>query len=167
MQKFRFLLMAVFCAALFPLAVSAHEFKAGDLLIGHPWARATAGQMGTGAVYFSVTNNGREADKLIAAATPVAAEAQLHVHLMEDGVMKMRPVENIDIVPGTPVVLKPSGLHVMLMGLHAPLKEGDSFPLTLSFQKAGAVTVSVLVEGVAATHSDTENHMNHEDHMAH
>jgi hypothetical protein len=55
----------------------------------------------------------------------------------------------------------------MLLGLTTPLKKGESFPLTLSFQKAGPVTVSVLIEGAAATHSDHEEHMDNMDHMDH
>lgn len=167
MGKLRSLLMAALCAALLPLAAAAHDVKAGDLLIGHPWARATAGKMTTGIAYLTVTNNGMEADRLVSAISPAAPSATLHTHLIEDGVMKMRPVDGIDIAPGTTVALKPGGLHIMLLGLKVPLKEGDSFPLTLTFQKAGPVTVSVLIEGAAATHSDDEEHMDHMEHMAH
>jgi copper(I)-binding protein len=161
MQKLRYLLITALCAVLLPLTAGAHEFKSGDLLIGHPWARATPGQLANGAAYLTVTNSGKETERLVSAETPVAAKAELHVHLMEDGVMKMRPVDGVDIVPGTPIELKPSGLHIMLLNLKAPLKEGDLFPLTLTFQKSGPVTVSVLVEGVAASHSEHEGHMAH------
>jgi hypothetical protein len=167
MRKFHCLLVAVLCAALFPLAVTAHEFKAGNLLIGHPWARATTGQMGTGAAYLTVTNNGQDPDRLVGATSPVATEASLHVHIMEDGAMKMRPVDGIEIAPGASVALMPGGLHIMLVGLNAPLKEGNSFPLILTFQKAGPVTVSVLIEGVAATHPNHDAQMDHGEHMAH
>jgi len=75
-------------------------------------------------------------------------------------VMKMRPVEDIDVPPAAPVELKPGGLHIMLLGLTAPLKEGDSFPLTLTFAKAGEITVPVHIEGVAASmpHGAMEMH---------
>jgi hypothetical protein len=159
MLKFRSWLLAMLCAALLPLAATAHEFKAGDLLIGHPWARASAGPAANGAAYLTLTNNGKDSDRLVAVASPVADKAELHVHLVEDGVMKMRSLDGIDVPPGAPIELQPSGLHIMLLGLKAPLKEGDSFPLTLTFQKAGAVTVSVLVEGVAASHGGAMDHM--------
>ena len=167
MRIVRSLLIAALCAALLPLAAAAHEFKAGDLLIGHPWARAGAGKMTTGIAYLTVTNNGQEPDRLVSAVSPAASSTMLHIDLMEDGVMKMRHVDGIDIAPGASVELKPGGLHIMLVGLTSPLKEGDSFPLTLTFRKAGPVTVSVLIEGAAAVHSDHDEHMDQMDHMAH
>jgi copper(I)-binding protein len=69
-------------------------------------------------------------------ATPAADEAELHIALTENGVAKMRPVSAVDANDGTPVVMKPGGLHIMLTRLKAPLKEGQSFPLTLTFEKA-------------------------------
>jgi len=150
MMRIRSVLLAALAVVLLPLAVAAHEFKAGDLTIGHPWARATAGGGANGAAFLSVANGGKTADRLIAAASPVAAKVELHTHLIEDGVMKMRPVAGIDIEPGAVVELKPGGFHVMLIGLTAPLKEGDSFPLELTFEKVGKVATTVKVESPAA-----------------
>jgi periplasmic copper chaperone A len=124
----------------------AHEYKLGDLRIGHPWARATPGHSPNGAAYLTLSTEGAQSDRLTSVATPVAAKAELHTHLMEGNVMKMRPVEAIEIAPGAPIVLQPGGLHVMLMGLKAPLKEGDRFPLTLTFEHAGNIEVEVVVE---------------------
>ena len=65
---------------------------------------------------------------------------------MSGMVMKMRPIASLDIPAGQPVILKPSGEHIMLMGLNGPLREGQSFPLSLTFEKAGAREVTVAVE---------------------
>lgn len=133
-----------------PLSATAHEFQVEDITIDHPWARATAGQAPNGAAYMSLANNGTAADYLVAAAGDVAERVELHQHSMVDGVMQMRKVDEIEVAPGAPMVLEPGGLHVMLIGLKAPLKEGGSFPLTLTFKEAGDVEVSVSVASVGA-----------------
>ncbi len=142
-------------------AAVAHENMVGDLIIGHPWARATIGESKYGAAYLTIANNGKEPDRLIAASTPAADKAELHTHLVENGVMKMRPVDGIDIEPGAPVELKPSGLHIMLMGVKEPLKEGSSFPLTLTFQKSGPITVTVKVNSASEMEGSHDGHMMH------
>jgi copper(I)-binding protein len=136
----------------------AHEYKLGDLRIGHPWARATPGHSPNGAAYLTLSTEGAQADRLTSVATPVAAKAELHTHLMEGNVMKMRPVEAIEVAPGAPIVLQPGGLHVMLIGLKAPLKEGERFPLTLTFERAGTIEVEVVVEKLGAMGPDHTNH---------
>jgi len=128
----------------------AHEFKLGNLTIDHPWARASIGQAKVGAAYFALINHGEEPDRLIGVETPVAERPALHTHLMEEGVMKMRPVEAIEIDPGAPTLLQPGGLHVMLMGLKAPLVEGESFPLVLTFEKSGSIEIEVTVDSATA-----------------
>ena len=138
-------------AAIVSGAVQAYEFKVGDLLIDHPWARASIGQAKAGAAYLVVSNGGSEMDRITAAETPVAKRAELHTHIMEGGVMKMRSVGAVEVAPGEPVVFQPGGLHVMLMGLKAPLKEGESFPLTLKFEKAGKVEIQVKIGAPTAT----------------
>src|SRR5690606_19487509 len=143
--------------------------RAGDLVIEGVWARATPGSAMTGAAYMTLSNQGSEPDQLVTAATPAAERAELHTHLAEDGVMKMRPVDAIEVAPGERTVLAPGGLHVMLFDLKVPLKEGDRFPLTLTFQKAGTATVEVAVQPLGASgpghggaaHQDHE-HQDHE-----
>ncbi len=130
--------------------VLADDAKVGDLVIMAPWARATIGQVKTGAVYLSVINHGAAGDRLLAVSTPVAAKAQLHSNIVEDGVMKMRPVEAIDIEAKGSATLEPGGVHVMLMGVRNPLEEGDAFAMTLTFETAGSVDVEVHVQGIAA-----------------
>ena len=137
-----------FCTLAGPAA--AGDIRLGDLVVSEPWARATIGLAKAGAAYFTVTNNGMVADRLVAVDTSAAARSALHGHTMDGGVMRMRPVEAIELAPGAPVVLRPGGLHVMLMGLKAPLKEGERFPLVLIFEKAGRLEVEVRIEGATA-----------------
>jgi copper(I)-binding protein len=127
---------------------------AGDVpqfQIDHPWARASAGATKTGAAYLTITDNGAP-DRLIGLSTPVAQTAELHESMAEMGTMKMRPLPGLALVPGKPVTLAPGGYHVMLVGLKAPLKQGDNFPLTLQFEHAAPLTVTVAVEAIGATH---------------
>ena len=134
------------------LAAHAHSFKVGELTIGHPYARATAPGQPTGGAYLSVRNAGAAGDKLVSATAEVAASVELHEMKMDGNVMRMREVSAVDVPAGQAVELKPGGLHIMLMGLKTPLKQGDKFPLKLKFEKAGEVTVTVNVEGAAASH---------------
>lgn len=159
----RLVLLAALVAAPFgaPIAANAHDYSAGDLKIDHPWARATPGAITTGAVYLSVTATGAAPDRLVAAATPRAAKAELHTQIMDGDVMKMRALSAIEINPGEPTMLKPGGMHIMLVGLTAPLREKDRFPLTLTFEKAGKVEVEVLVESAGARDAGHDAHSNH------
>ncbi len=130
---------------------AAHEYKVGQLTIEHPWARASAGNARTGAAFLTVVSAAAEPDRLLSASTPAAASAELHTHMMEsDGVMKMRAVEAVELAPGAATRLAPGGFHIMLMGLTGPLLEDTTFPLTLRFERAGEITVDVMVESVAA-----------------
>lgn len=139
--------------ALFAIRGTAFADETG-IHVDQAWARATPGGAKTGAVYLTLSNNGNAADKLIAASTPTAEKAELHVTTVENGVMKMRPVSTLDIAPGKPVVMDPmSGYHIMLTGLKAPLKEGDHVPLTLTFEHAGTRQVTASVAKVGAMHA--------------
>jgi periplasmic copper chaperone A len=119
-----------------------------QLEVDNAWAGATPGKAENGAAYVTITSP--TADRLVSASTPVAKKAELHTMSMQGMVMKMRPVSGVDIPPGRAVTLKPGGEHIMLMGLNQPLREGQSFPLTLDFEKAGPRTVTVTVEKAGA-----------------
>lgn len=123
---------------------------AGDITVSDAWSRASAGMTRAGAGFMTITNGGAEADRLIAAATPASATAELHTHVKDGEVMRMRQVEAIEVPAGQSVTLQPGGLHVMLMSLAAPLTEGQTFDLTLTFEKAGEMTVPVAVMGAGA-----------------
>lgn len=133
----------------FTLAVvlaSAAVAQTTTIEIVHPFARATAATAKTGAVYLTIVNRGARDDRLIAASSPVAERSGAHVTTDDNGVMRMRPVPSVEIKAGGRVEFQPGGMHVMLIGLKAPLRVGQAFPLTLTFEKAGAVAVTVVVE---------------------
>jgi len=119
-----------------------------DIKITEAWARATPGGAQTAAAY--VTVESAAGDRLTGASTPAAQKAEIHEMTMDGNVMKMRQVDGIDLSAGKPVTLKPGGYHIMLSGLARPLQEGQTFPLTLDFAKAGAHQVTVNVEKVGA-----------------
>lgn len=139
-------LTSAFCLA--ALSAEAHDYNLGDLKIVHPWSRATPAQAPTGAAFMTIINNGAT-DRLLKAASDAAKVTELHTHIMDGQVMRMRQVQDIDVAGGAETKFQPGGLHVMLIGLKAPLKEGATFPLTLTFEKAGTVTVEVTVQGIA------------------
>jgi periplasmic copper chaperone A len=144
-------LPSFFCAlaiGLATFAAEAHSFKVGSISIGHPHARATAAGQPTGGGFMKFENRGSAADKLLSASATVSNSVELHTMSMQGDVMRMRQVEAIELPAGQTVELKPGGLHVMFIGLKAPLKVGDTFPMTLRFEKAGEVTVQVNVEAV-------------------
>jgi copper(I)-binding protein len=120
-----------------------------QLEVNNAWARATAGKADTGVAYVAIQSP--TADRLVSLSTPVAKKAELHTMSMQGMVMKMRPLSGLDIPAGQPVTLKPGGEHIMLMGLSQPLRAGQTFPLTLDFEKAGSRTVTVTVEKAGAT----------------
>jgi copper(I)-binding protein len=157
-MKFTQLLCAS-AVILFTQAVFAHEYTAGSLHIGHPYARATApGQPAAGA-YIGLTNNGTAADKLVSASSPVAQRVEIHTMSMEGNVMKMRALDGLEVKPGQTIKMQPGqGEHIMLMGLQQPLKEGESVPMTLVFEKAGKVDVSVKVEAAGAAGAHKHEH---------
>lgn len=144
------LLIAFVIAAGVVGPAGAETPTSSGIAVANAWARATPGGAKTGAVYLTVTNGGAAGDQLVGITTPVAARAELHVETVENGIMKMRPVPQVELKPGASTVLKPGALHVMLMGLKRPLKEGDTFPLTLDFAKAGKQDVQVKVAKAGA-----------------
>jgi periplasmic copper chaperone A len=138
-MSFKFL---AFAASL--VVASAALAQTNQLEVSSAWARATPGKAENGAAYLTIQSP--TADRLLSVFSPVAKKAELHTMSMEGMVMKMRPLAGVDIPAGQPVTLKPGGQHVMLLGLDAPLREGQSFPLTLTFEKAGTRTVTVAIE---------------------
>lgn len=124
-----------------PVGTSAQGIRVVDA-----WSRPTPPGMDVGVAYFTIRNAGKS-DRLLRVSSPVARSAELHVSAMKDGVMKMESLASVDVGSGAPVAFEPSGRHVMLMGLKRPLKEGDVFPLTLTFANAGQVQTSVRVRG--------------------
>jgi copper(I)-binding protein len=150
-MKKLFIAGAMLLAAISPVLAPAMaaEFKQGDITIVDPWARATPGKAPNGGAFLMIKSAGA-GDKLIGVESKVAKRTELHNHINDNGVMKMRQVAAIEVPAGGMAMLKPGGYHVMLMKLHQGLKEGDRFTLTLLFEKAGAVEVQVEVKAVGA-----------------
>lgn len=144
-------------AAALPLGGQAYaddaapaSVMAGPLTIGAPWTRATAGAGRTSAVYFSIVNTG-PADRLLSATGDDFAMGEVHEHINDGGVMRMRPVEGGLPVPTGMTELKPGGYHLMLVGLKGALKPGNVLPVILHFEKEGDVPVMVSVTAMNAT----------------
>ena len=132
--------------------------KASDIMVMGAFARASAvSSAKAGTAYLTLMNHGAESDRLLSITTEAAAKAALHRTINEDGIAKMQPVESLDLPAGAMVELKPGGLHVMMTGLRAPLVEGGSFMLRLTFEKTGEIEVKVPVSAVAAGHDHAED----------
>lgn len=129
-----------------PASAIAHGDKVGDISIDHPWARALPPVAPNGAVYMELFNHGSVIDRLISGSSPIAERVELHRSSMKDGVVRMRPVKAINVLPGKPTAIAPGGLHIMLIGLKQPLIAGKTFRLTLTFERAGSVEVQVQVQ---------------------
>ena len=139
-----------FVAAFAMCAAAAWAQQPGGVQVDNAWARATPGRSTESVAYLKITNTGTTPDRLIGASTPIAAAASLHESKVEKGIMKMRALDAVPLAAGQTVEFKPNGDHVMLTGLKQPLKQGDSFPLTLKFEKAGEVAINVKVERAGA-----------------
>ncbi len=130
----------------------AQETSAGPITIIHPWARATPPGARVGGGYLIVTNKGDQPDRLVSLTSEVSERAEVHEMSMKDGVMSMRELEGgLPIPAHGSVELKPGSFHVMFFGLKQPLRQGSHFSTTLSFEKAGPVTVDFDIEPIGAT----------------
>lgn len=140
-----------------PLAADDAGQDGSGMAIEGLWARATAPRAPTGAVYVSITNTADEADRLTGAEGDIADRIELHdAGIDDDGVMQMREIEDgIALPAGQTVELAPQGRHIMLIGLDGPLVEGEAFPLTLSFEQAGAITVDISVTSIHGPDEDS------------
>ena len=132
------------------LAMGVSAAYADALSVTDAWARASIGTATPGVVYLTIHNTGT-GDTLTGLSTPAAATASLHESRTKDGVASMAPVSALVIAPGNTVKFAPGGYHVMLEGLTRALKAGDTFPLTLTFAHAGAVTTTVVVRALGDT----------------
>lgn len=150
--------LGVFAACLLVASAAAAQGRAVE--VTEAWARATPGNAANGAVYLTIASP--TPDRLTGLATPVAKAAELHMMTMEGpmaggagGVMAMRPLAGLDLPAGEKIILKPGGAHIMLVGLKGPLRPGQSFPLTLYFEKAGTSEVIVTIAKAGAMGPDS------------
>ncbi|NNE25194.1 MAG: copper chaperone PCu(A)C [Rhizobiales bacterium] len=137
------MLATVIFLATASMPANAADTVHGSLRIVDPWSKATIGK--NGAAYFMIMNHGDQMDRLVGVETPATDKAEIHTHLMEDGVMKMRQIKAIEVHPGAPAVLKPGGDHIMLFNLKKKWVTGETMPLTLVFERAGKVDVMVNI----------------------
>ena len=142
------LLLALLLAA---LATSGHtqDYKAGSLVITHPWTRATPKGAAVAGGYVKIANTGSTPDRLTGGSADVSGKFEVHEMSMDGGVMKMRELKDgLEIPPGATVELKPGSYHIMMMNLSRPLAKGDKVKASLSFEKAGKVDVEFTVEAL-------------------
>lgn len=139
-----------------------------NLGIGQPWSRAVPPTSPTGAVFVEIDNQG-PVDHLLAAHAEIAETLELHTHLEQDGLLRMVQVDRIEVPgPNGRLELRPGGYHIMLIGLKQPLREGDSFPLQLEFERSGLVELTVEVRNFAAgTGADHDHHHDQHGHHHH
>ena len=139
---------SVAAALMLSFAGIAHA-QAPSITIENGWARATSPAAHAGGAFLIIVDHGAP-DRLVSASTPVAGMAQVHETVKAGDVMQMREVAGIDVTADKPVTFAPGGYHVMLMELKQPLVQGQSFPLTLHFAKAGDVTTTITIQGPGA-----------------
>ncbi|MGI8526215.1 MAG: copper chaperone PCu(A)C [Pseudolabrys sp.] len=155
----RFILAVVIVAILAGPAIGA-DVKAGALQISAAWARATPKGATIGGGYMTITNSGTISDRLIGGSSAVSDKIELHEMSMDNGVMKMRPLASgLEIKPGQTATLTPGGMHMMFVGLKQPLTQGQTFKVTLEFEKAGKVEVDYPIAGIGARGPGGDNTM--------
>lgn len=136
-----------------PAMAAAHEYRLGAIHIDHPVIRVASPASKTGAGFMTISNRGPVADRLLAVTTTASNRADLHGTISEAGVMKMRAqADGLSIPPGGRVTLAPGGLHVMFIGLKAPVPAGRLIKARLQFERAGAVDVMFKAEAAAMAH---------------
>jgi copper(I)-binding protein len=144
--------VAVLIGQLWSAQVQAADYDVGPIHIAQPWARATPKGAKSGPGYMTITNNGSTPDRLSCVSSNASAECQLHSMTMEDGVLKMRRVEDgLEIKPGETVMLKPSSTHLMFLDLKHPLEQGSTVTATLLFEKAGTAQVEFPIAAIGAS----------------
>ncbi|HHF3070090.1 copper chaperone PCu(A)C [Vibrio diabolicus] len=139
-----------------PLSL-AHDYEAGNIHIDHPWSREAPPNAPVIGGFFQLTNHGDSEDALIAAESPIAGHVEIHTHKKEDGVMKMIKIDEVRVPANDSVLFKPGSFHLMIFNPTQALKEGDRFPMTLTFKNAGKVEVEMAVE----KQGHMEKHMHH------
>lgn len=133
-------------------------FAKNGIVVARPWARATPTGAKVGAVYFTLENLGSKPDRLLSVSGNVAEKIEIHEMAMSNAVMIMRQIENgLAIESGKTIEFAPNGHHLMLKSLSRPLKSGETFPLSLEFEHAGTIDITVEVVGVGGTLPSTRS----------
>jgi len=122
---------------------TAEDKTVGNLTLSDPWARAAKTQMS--AAYVVIQNKGTTQDRLIGASSPAADRVELHTTEMQGDIARMKKLDAVELPPAQKAEFKPGGMHIMLIGVKQPLEEGQSIKITLQFEKAGNVELTVAV----------------------
>lgn len=139
MKQISLLALSLLCSA------GALAGVADQVSVQEPYVRLAPPNAPATGAFMVIKNNGDKDIKVLKADNPVSKVTELHTHLNEGGVMKMRPVTAVDIKAKGEAVLKPGSLHIMLIDLKAPMKEGDVVPITLSFDDGSTKKVDAKV----------------------
>ena len=153
--------MKIFLSALIFSAAFAAQ---AQVQIEKPWARATAPGASVAGGYMVMRNQGIAGDRLVGVSSPVSAKVEMHVHINDNGVMKMREVRGYDVPAKGAFVLKPGGAHLMFMDIKRPFKEGEKLPVKLKFEKAGEVSAEFQVGGMGSAAPGSAPAMQHHKH---
>lgn len=167
-----FLRMALVAAFLVvPTALLSADATVGDLSIAAPFARATPPGARVAGGYMAITNNGETPDRLVSAEVDFAGLTEIHEMKVVNDVMRMKALDGgLTIGPGETVRLAPGGFHLMFMRLKAPLAEGETRKVRLTFERAGSVEIEMAVGGLAAREAPAAGHgdrNSHGDHSGH
>lgn len=131
--------------------------KQAEIEVSSAWSKEVPESSSVAAAFLTIDNHSTKNDQLIAARSPIAGKTELHTHLHQDGMMKMRQIESIDVKADGITQLQPSSFHIMFFDLKQVPKLGESFPLTLQFKHAGNITVNVNVESATFMPDDMNN----------
>lgn len=154
----------LFAGLALSITMLAGAAVAAPIDINDAYARATPPGAPVGAVYFELRNQDTANDRLLSAESPVAERTEVHTHTMEDGVARMHEVPAVELPPGATVAFQPGGYHIMLIELKAALVEGETLPLTLVFERAGEVSLTVPIKKVTTLKGQDRHHHQHRQH---
>ena len=148
----RFLINIVFLLVLAPALLAGTEGQPLRVEVTNVWSRPTGGRTMSGVIYMTLINRQQVADKLLSVMTPAADISEIHTSITKDSATSMQQLDSLSLPAGATVKLGSGGHHIMMMRLSVPLSEGYIFPVTLTFQHAGSVTVLSRVQKRAARH---------------
>ena len=129
-----------------------------QITVENAWSAPTIGRSTTGAIYLTLHNEGESPDRLLSAATVIAGKAELHAHVMDGAIARMVPLQAVEVAPGSPTVLQPGGVHLMLFDVKAPLRVGQHFVVEMRFERAGIVAGEVMVRDPRAAPASEHRH---------
>jgi len=153
MRHFTVLGLTVAMIILAGASFAQERTRIGDLVIELPWARASIGTGRPAAAYLTIHNQGAEDDILLAVRTSLSGMAEIHIMRYAKGVIRMGAAGPVRIPAKGTISLAPGGLHIMMMKLKAPLVKGENIAVTLTFERAGEITVTAPILGPGATRS--------------